>query len=45
MKKAQERVSDDEITVFKSVGIAVQDVACANYVYHEAIKEGIGKEI
>ena len=34
------RTSDDEITVFKSVGVAYQDIATAAYVYREADGRG-----
>ncbi len=33
------------ITVFKSVGLSVQDVAAANLAYLRALKKGLGKEI
>ncbi len=37
------RESEEEITLFKSLGLAVEDVAAAHYVYHAARKEkGIG---
>ncbi len=39
------RTSDDEITVFKSVGVAYQDIATAAYVYSEAVARGMGEEI
>ena len=39
------RTSDDEITVFKSVGVAYQDIATAAYVYREAVARGMGEEI
>jgi ornithine cyclodeaminase/alanine dehydrogenase-like protein (mu-crystallin family) len=39
------RTSDDQITVFKSVGLAVQDVAVAKAVYDKAIEQNIGQEI
>mgnify|MGYP005849891901 CR=1 FL=1 len=39
------RVSDDQITAFKSVGIAIQDLVCANYVYKKAIKNQVGLNI
>jgi alanine dehydrogenase len=39
------RSSDDEITVFKSTGLAIQDAATAQLVYEKAIKFGVGKEI
>jgi thiomorpholine-carboxylate dehydrogenase len=33
------RQSDDEITLYKSVGIAVEDIAAANLVYQRALAE------
>ncbi len=38
------RTSDDEITLFKSVGLAIQDISCAALVYREAVANGIGQE-
>ncbi|MEM2874716.1 MAG: alanine dehydrogenase [Candidatus Hadarchaeales archaeon] len=39
------RTSDDEITVFDSTGLAVQDIATAAFVYRKAVKKGLGKEV
>jgi len=39
------RQSDDEITLFKSVGVAVQDIASASIVLKEAEALGLGKII
>jgi len=39
------REEDSEITLFKSVGIAVQDVALASWVYNQAVKKGVGQEV
>ncbi|QBD78030.1 ornithine cyclodeaminase family protein [Ktedonosporobacter rubrisoli] len=39
------RRSDEEITVFKSVGLGVQDVAAAWYVYKKAREMGLGVEV
>jgi ornithine cyclodeaminase/alanine dehydrogenase-like protein (mu-crystallin family) len=39
------RQDDDEITYFKSVGNAAQDVAVAQAVYQRALREDIGVEI
>ena len=36
------RTSSDEITVFTSTGLAIQDAATANIVYQKALKEKIG---
>ena len=39
------RVSADEITLFKSVGLAIQDVAAAALVYQKALAAGIGQPL
>ena len=39
------RTGDDEITLYKSVGIAVQDVAAASLVYRRALEQGAGTEV
>ena len=39
------RVSDDEITLFKSLGLAVEDVAVAVYVHARAQEEGVGVQV
>lgn len=39
------RTSDREVTLYKSVGIAVQDVAAANLVYRRALEQGVGTEV
>lgn len=39
------RLSDDEITLYKSVGVAVQDAAAAGLVLRRAAERGIGGEI
>jgi ornithine cyclodeaminase/alanine dehydrogenase-like protein (mu-crystallin family) len=36
------RQSDDEITLYKSLGIAVEDLASGRYVYQKALKTGRG---
>jgi ornithine cyclodeaminase/alanine dehydrogenase len=38
------RVNDSEITLFKSVGLAIQDLSCAALVYQQAVKQGVGTE-
>ncbi len=40
--KKKARTSDADITVFDSTGLAIQDVAAANLVYQQAIKEKMG---
>jgi ornithine cyclodeaminase/alanine dehydrogenase-like protein (mu-crystallin family) len=37
------RTSDQDITVYKSLGVAVQDLAAAHVVYDRAIRDGIGQ--
>jgi ornithine cyclodeaminase/alanine dehydrogenase-like protein (mu-crystallin family) len=39
------RTSDDELTFFKSVGNAVQDMAVASAAYRGAREKGVGQEI
>jgi ornithine cyclodeaminase/alanine dehydrogenase len=39
------RRSKDEITLFKSVGVAAQDLAVASTVYWKAVSDGLGREI
>ena len=39
------READDEITFFKSVGLAAQDVAVARVVYAKALAQGAGTEL
>ena len=42
---AQGRCHQDEITLYKSLGIAAQDLAAAHAVYSQAVKEGVGADI
>jgi len=39
------RRSTGEITIYKSVGIAIQDVATANLVYHNALERNVGTNV
>lgn len=39
------RQSEDEITLFKSLGVAVEDLVAATYVYNEAKSRGVGTEV
>jgi alanine dehydrogenase len=39
------RMSPADITVFKSVGMAVQDAVTAPIVYHRAIEQGLGQQV
>jgi alanine dehydrogenase len=36
------RENDEEITLFKSVGLAIQDISCASLVYEQAKAQGVG---
>ena len=40
--RAEGRTSDDELTVFKSLGLAVEDLAAAEHVYRRAHETGAG---
>ncbi len=40
--KARARTSPDEITLFKSLGIAIEDLAAAHAVYRSAVERGLG---
>lgn len=39
------RTNDRDITLFKSLGMAVEDVAAAQYIYSRARQQGIGQQI
>lgn len=39
------RTADGQITLFKSSGIALWDVASAGYIYKQAIEKGRGREV
>jgi ornithine cyclodeaminase/alanine dehydrogenase-like protein (mu-crystallin family) len=39
------RRSDDELTIFKSLGLAVEDLASAEHVYARAVAEGAGTSV
>ena len=42
---ARGRYSEEDITIFKSNGIALWDVAAAGYVYRQAIEQGRGRKL
>jgi alanine dehydrogenase len=42
--KASGRISREDITLFKSVGLAIQDISTASHVYQKAVELGIGTE-
>jgi alanine dehydrogenase len=39
------RRSDTEVTIFKSLGMAVEDVTAADLAYRRAVDKGIGREL
>lgn len=39
------RTSDDEVTLFKSVGLAIQDVSVATKVFELATQKGVGQQV
>ena len=39
------RTDDEQITLFESQGLAVQDMAAAAYVYEQARERGLGQEV
>ena len=43
--RAPGRSGADEITLFKSVGTAIQDVAAGFAVYKEAVRQGLGQDV
>ncbi|HEX4841259.1 MAG TPA: ornithine cyclodeaminase family protein [bacterium] len=43
--KVSGRTSDRDITLFKSLGMAVEDVATAQYIYSRARQHGVGRQI
>jgi ornithine cyclodeaminase len=45
LEKVKGRNSQEEITLFKSLGLAVEDLASANYIYKKAIAGGVGTKV
>lgn len=45
LKNRKTRKSEKEITVFKSVGVAIQDFAVANRIYEKALQKGFGTAV
>ena len=43
--EAAGRQSDEEVTLFKSLGLAVEDLAAAHHVHREAEKQDVGKTV
>jgi ornithine cyclodeaminase/alanine dehydrogenase-like protein (mu-crystallin family) len=45
LKRITGRESEGQITLFKSVGVAIQDYAVATDIYHDSLIQGFGLEI
>jgi ornithine cyclodeaminase/alanine dehydrogenase-like protein (mu-crystallin family) len=45
LAKVKGRKSQEEITLFKSLGLAVEDLASANHIYKKAMAGGMGTKI
>ncbi|WP_397584973.1 ornithine cyclodeaminase family protein [Sphingorhabdus sp.] len=43
--KSAKRMADDEITLFKSVGTGIQDIALAAAIYQRALDQGLGTDL
>jgi ornithine cyclodeaminase/alanine dehydrogenase-like protein (mu-crystallin family) len=43
--KQRGRSADSDITLFKSVGTALQDLAIANAIYLRAKQKGVGRDV
>ncbi|MBI3242124.1 MAG: ornithine cyclodeaminase family protein [Chloroflexi bacterium] len=43
--KVKGRESADEITLFKSLGLAIEDLASAHHVYKKALEKGVGLSV
>jgi len=39
------RTGDHDITVYKSLGVAAQDLAAAHVIYERAMRDGIGTRV
>ncbi len=44
-KKKPGRTSPSEKTIYKAVGIAIQDVATAHLIYHKALRQKVGTHV
>lgn len=45
LERINGRESDDQVTVFKSVGVAIQDYVVATDIYKSSLEKGFGTEI
>ncbi len=44
LERVQGRASGEDVTVFKSLGMAVEDVAAADLVLRRALEQGVGSD-
>ena len=42
---AEGRRADTDVTIFKSLGMAVEDVTAADLAYRRAVERGVGREL
>ena len=45
LRRVPARTADDQITIFKSLGMAVEDVAAAGLVLDRAHERGVGRQL
>lgn len=43
--KTPGRIAASDITIFESLGIAIEDLAAAEYIYREAVRRGVGVDV
>ena len=43
--RASGRKTPQDITLFKSLGLALEDIAVGNYVYRQAVEQGLGERL
>ncbi|NLW07539.1 MAG: ornithine cyclodeaminase family protein [Clostridia bacterium] len=43
--KKSARENDNELTVFKSTGVALLDITCAKLIYKRALEKGLGQQV
>ena len=44
-RQASGRPSDQSVTLFESMGVALEDIAAAELVYRKAMEQGVGQEL
>lgn len=44
-KQLASRENEEEITIFKSVGLAIADIVVAQYIYEKALSENVGTRV